>query len=104
MSAPFQLFLAKLGIRHASMAPFPMATNGLAEQVIRSAKEILGSLGPLNRHHNISQYLLAQHSTPCPTIKQSPAKLLIEGRLRTTLDRLHPNYAPRPLMETLHQG
>lgn len=31
---------------------------------------------------------------PCPITNQSPAEGLIGRQLRTTLDRLHPNYAP----------
>lgn len=90
--APFQLFLAKLGIHHARMAPFHPAGNGLAERAVRSAKEALHHLCTTNWHHKIYQYLLAQHMTPSTTTKHSPAELLKGRWLRTTLDRLHPNY------------
>ncbi|XP_058038706.1 uncharacterized protein K02A2.6-like [Ahaetulla prasina] len=59
-SAAFQAYLAKQGIRHATIAPFRPASNGLAERTVRSAKEVLAKL----------------------------------RRLRTVLDRLHPEYSP----------
>ncbi|XP_058023860.1 uncharacterized protein K02A2.6-like [Ahaetulla prasina] len=43
-AAAFQLFLARLGIRHAPTAPFHPAANGLAERAVRSAKDALGHL------------------------------------------------------------
>lgn len=36
--------------------------------------------------------LLFQHATPSPITNRSPAELLMGRKLRTTLDRLHPNY------------
>ncbi|XP_058038703.1 uncharacterized protein K02A2.6-like [Ahaetulla prasina] len=64
-SAAFQAYLAKQGIRHATIAPFRPASNGLAERTVRSAKEVLAKM----------------------------------GRLRTVLDRLHPEYSPeKPLI------
>lgn len=46
----------------------------------------------------VAEYLLIQHSTPCPLTNRSPAELLMGRRLRTVLDRLHPGYAPsKPL-------
>ncbi|XP_034289829.1 uncharacterized protein K02A2.6-like isoform X1 [Pantherophis guttatus] len=44
-STTFQLFLT-LGIRHAQIAPFHPAGNGLAERAVQSAKEALARLGP----------------------------------------------------------
>ncbi|XP_058023914.1 uncharacterized protein K02A2.6-like [Ahaetulla prasina] len=43
-AAPFQIFLAKHGIRHAPTAPFHPAANGRAERAVRSVKETLGRL------------------------------------------------------------
>lgn len=63
-SAPFQLFLARLGICNALTALSHLAVNGLAERAMRSAKETLRRLGATNWPHKLYQYLLAQHSTP----------------------------------------
>lgn len=40
----------------------------------------------------VFKYLLAQHSILYPTTNRSPVELLMGWRLRTTLDRLHPDY------------
>lgn len=93
-SMPFQTFLASLGIRHALIAPYHPAGNGRAERAVRSAKEVLAKLGGRNWQEQVAAYLLAQHSTPCPSTGQSPAEMLMGRRLRTILDRLHPSYAP----------
>lgn len=45
MSAPFQSYLAGLGIRHATITPYHPAANGLVERAIRSAKDMLTKLG-----------------------------------------------------------
>lgn len=92
-SATFQLFLASQGIRHAQVAPFYQAGNGMAERAVRSVKEAFARLGPGGWHERVSTCLLSQHSTPCPSTNRSLAEMLMGRRLRTTLDRLHPNYS-----------
>ncbi|XP_060541499.1 uncharacterized protein LOC117675782 [Pantherophis guttatus] len=91
-SAPFQMFLASLGIRHAQIAPYCPSSNGLAERAVRSTKEALARLGPRGWQERVSTYLLSQHTTPCSSTNRSPAEMLMGRRLRTTLDRLHPLY------------
>ncbi|XP_058049786.1 uncharacterized protein K02A2.6-like [Ahaetulla prasina] len=93
-SAAFQACLAKQGIRHATIAPFRPASNGLAERTVRSAKEVLAKLVSGDWRDKIATYLLAQHTTPCPMTNRCPAELLMGRRLRTVLDRLHPEYLP----------
>lgn len=93
-SAPFQTYLASHGIRHALVAPYRPVGNGLAERTVHSVKEVLTKLGPRDWHSKLATYLLAQHSTPCPTTNCSPAELLMGHRLRTDLDCLHPEYSP----------
>lgn len=97
-SSVFEMFLAGLGIRHCLISPHHPAGNGLAERAVRTTKEALGRMGPGEWPSRIAEYLLIQHSTPCPMTNQSPAELLMGRRLRTVLDRLHPGYAPiKPL-------
>uniref|UniRef100_A0A2D4GLW4 Uncharacterized protein n=1 Tax=Micrurus corallinus TaxID=54390 RepID=A0A2D4GLW4_MICCO len=43
-------------------------------------------------YERIDKMLLAQHITPHSTTHRSPAELLRGRRLRTPLDRVHPNY------------
>lgn len=98
MSATFQYYLARQGFCHATIAPFHPATNSLAEWTVCSAKEVLTKLGTGDWQAKLAIYLLAQHTTPCPTTNRSPAELLMGCRLRTVLDRLHPEYSPeKPL-------
>lgn len=66
-SATFQLFLANLGIRHAQVAPYYPAGNGLVKQAVRSAKETLAQLTLADWQDRVSIYLFSQHATPCPT-------------------------------------
>lgn len=76
-SATFQMFLAEHGIHHAQVAPFHLASNGMGERAVRSAKDILARLGPGNWQEKIAKYLLAQHATPYPVTNCSSAKLLM---------------------------
>ncbi|XP_026577897.1 uncharacterized protein K02A2.6-like [Pseudonaja textilis] len=93
-SCEFEVFAANLGIRHVLTAPFHPASNGMAERAVRSVKEALARFGQIDWHSKLSRYLLTQHTTPCTTTNKSPAELLMDRRLRTTLDRLHPHYTP----------
>ncbi|XP_013927119.1 PREDICTED: uncharacterized protein K02A2.6-like [Thamnophis sirtalis] len=89
----FQEFLAEQGIRHAPTAPYHPACNGQAEWAVHSAKEALGRMDWGDWQSRVVAYMLSQHSTPCPTTNKSPAELLMGRRLRTPLDRLHPDYS-----------
>lgn len=53
-SAPFEVFLAGQGIRHALTAPLHPSSNGLAERMVRSAKEVLGKMGTGDWHAKIA--------------------------------------------------
>lgn len=73
----FELFLAGLGIRRCLIAPYHPASNGLVERAVRSAKEALGRMGPGGWAAKVAEYLLIQHSTPCPMTNRSPAELFM---------------------------
>ncbi|XP_070812497.1 vomeronasal type-2 receptor 26-like [Pituophis catenifer annectens] len=89
----FEMFLAEQGIRHALSALGKPSTNGLAERMVRSTKETLTRLGPGDIQANIDKLLAIQHITPSATTHWSPAKLLMGRKLRSQLDRLHPQYS-----------
>lgn len=99
-SAIFQSFLASLGIRHAPVAPYHSAGNGLAEQAVRSAKDTLAHLTPGDWDEKIGIYLSTQHTTPCPLTHRTPAEVLMGRQLRTVLDRLHPTYVSERYLGT----
>lgn len=94
----FETFLAAQGIQHALSVPFHPATNGLAEWMVQSTKEVLARMGPGDWQVNINTFLLVQHITPSATTNYSPAKLLMGHKLRSKLDKLHQNY----IAEALH--
>lgn len=96
MSNVFEGFLAGLGI-----SLFHLASNDWVEHMVHSSKEALSKMGPGGWQERIDQFLLVQHSMPCPLTNKSPEELLMGRRLSTTLDRVHPSYAPeRPLDST----
>ncbi|XP_060543487.1 zinc finger protein DPF3 isoform X1 [Pantherophis guttatus] len=88
-------FLAELGIRHALIAPYRPAGNGQAEKMVRLTKYTLAKMGAGDWQEKIDKFLFAQHITPHTTTKKSPAELLMGRRLRSPLDRLHPQYNPQ---------
>lgn len=99
-TTPFELFLARLGIRHCIISPYHPASNGFVERAVRSAKEALGRMAPRSWHEQVAKYMLVQHTTPCQATNRSPAEMLMGRRLRTVLDRLHPHYAPRKPLDS----
>ncbi|KAG8140267.1 hypothetical protein E2320_002962 [Naja naja] len=78
--------------------------NGLAERAVRSTKKALERLGPADWHSRLAKYFLIQLTTPCAATNRSPAELLMGRHLRTTLDRLHPNYTPVMTLGSNSQG
>ncbi|XP_060537701.1 uncharacterized protein K02A2.6-like, partial [Pantherophis guttatus] len=93
-SLAMEAFLAGLGIRHALSAPYRPAGNGQAERMVRLTKEALTKMGTGDWQERIDNFLLTQHITPHATTHKSPAELLMGRRLRSPLDRLHPQYSP----------
>ncbi|XP_060543224.1 uncharacterized protein LOC132710602 [Pantherophis guttatus] len=93
-SKAMEEFLAGQGIRHALTAFYRPAGNGQAERMVRLTKETLTKMGPGDWQERIDNFLLTQHITPHATTKKSPAELLMGRRLRSPLDRLHPQYNP----------
>lgn len=89
----FEMFLAEQGIRHALSALGKPSTNGLAERMVRSTKETLMRLGPGDIQAKIDKLLAVQHITPSATTHRSPVELLMGRKLRSSLDRLHPQYS-----------
>ncbi|CAI5793321.1 XP_028570936.1uncharacterized protein K02A2.6-like [Podarcis lilfordi] len=93
MSGTFEWHLLGLGIRHALPAPFHPSSNGQAERMVRSAKEALAHLDQGDWYEWVAEYLFVQHITPHAATGWSPAELLMGRRLRSPLDRLHPDFA-----------
>ncbi|KRX70014.1 Uncharacterized protein T06_15952 [Trichinella sp. T6] len=90
-SAEFQQFLKRGEIRHARIAPFHPASNGQAERMVRTTKEALRKMVHGSWKQRLANFLFSQRVTPCATTGKSPAELLMKRRLRTVLDRIHPD-------------
>ena len=95
-SEEFQVFTRRNGIQHLTSAPYHPASNGLAERAVQTVKEALrkeaggGSMKP-----KIARFMFQYRLTPHTTTGVAPAELLMNRRLRSRLDLLHPDVAER---------
>ncbi|XP_039764291.1 uncharacterized protein K02A2.6-like [Pararge aegeria] len=90
VSAEMKLFLESNKIRHVTSAPYHPATNGLAERMVQTVKEKLRKMDG-SWEIKIPNMLLGLRVTPCSKTNKSPSELLMNRRLRTVLDSLHPD-------------
>ncbi|XP_039520330.1 uncharacterized protein K02A2.6-like [Pimephales promelas] len=83
-------FLQANGVQHITSSPYHPATNGLAERFVQTLKHALkASLGQ-GTFQRLHSFLLCYRSTPHATTKVSPASLLFNRELRTSLELLKP--------------
>lgn len=78
-------------IRHVTTAPYHPSTNGLAERMVQTIKDKLRKMNDLDWNIRIPNLLLGLRVTPCATTNKTPAELLMNRRLRTLLDTIHPD-------------
>lgn len=91
-SEEFAKFMKHNQIRHTTIAPYHASTNGQAERFVQTTKEGLSKLTDGDWKTKLARFLLHQHVTPCSATGRSPAELLMGRRLKTILDRLHPDF------------
>ncbi|KAJ8394075.1 hypothetical protein AAFF_G00054190 [Aldrovandia affinis] len=91
-SAEFQEFARRNSIRHVTTAPYHPSSNGQAERMVQTTKEALSRITVGDWQTRLARFLLSQHITPNSATGKSPAELLMNRRLTTALDRLHPDY------------
>ncbi|XP_031347958.1 uncharacterized protein K02A2.6-like isoform X1 [Photinus pyralis] len=95
VSKKFEEFLKNNGVRHITSAPFHPATNGAAENAVRSFKKGLKAALFQNKHADlnliISRYLLTYRSSIHSTTNETPSNLMLGRKLRTVFDILKPN-------------
>ncbi len=91
-STEFQGFADRNGIRHVTTAPYHPSSNGQAERMVQTTKEALSLLTQGEWQTQLARFLLSQHITPNSSTGKSPAELLMNRRLTTALDRLHPDH------------
>ncbi|XP_051545274.1 uncharacterized protein K02A2.6-like [Myxocyprinus asiaticus] len=91
-AAEFQEFAEHNGIRHVTTAPYHPSSNGQAERMVQTTKEALSRITKGEWQTRLARFLLSQHVTPNSSTGKSPAELLMNQRLTTALDRLHPDH------------
>ena len=92
-SVEFEQFLKSNNIAHVKTAPYHPASNGAAENAVRTFKVKFPLLlkSKYDRQEDLSRYLFYYRATPHCTTELSPAMLQIGRDLRTKLDTLKPN-------------
>ena len=103
-SEEFQAFIKSNGIRHITSAPYHSATNGLAERIVQTFKQVLYAMFQSSKlvKEKLAKFLIAYRSTPHSTTGESPAQLLLGTPLRTRLDLVKPNLN-RKMVNQQHQ-
>lgn len=93
----FQVFTSKYDIQHTKSSPYYPQANGMAERAVRTAKSIL-------RQQDPQLALLIYRDTATEPTKESPARLLMGRRVRTTVPKLHHQLTPAwPNLSTVRQ-
>lgn len=90
-SEEFKTFLQKNQIRQILVAPYHPSSNGQAERMVASTKESLRRIVKGDWQTRVARFLYSQHTLPCSTTGKTPAELLMNRRLTSLLDRLHPD-------------
>ena len=93
-SDEFKQFVVGNGITHKTTAPYHPATNGLAERAVQVIKN------GLRKHKGdfelrLQRTLFSYRTQPQSTTGVTPAELLMNRKLRTKLDLLHPDLSSK---------
>lgn len=94
VSAEFEHFMKKNGIKHVTTAPYHPSSNGCAERAeraVRAFKEGIKKMGEGSVETKLSRFLFKYRSTPQTTTGATPAELLMNRRIRTQLDLVRPS-------------
>ncbi|XP_054260456.1 uncharacterized protein K02A2.6-like [Macrosteles quadrilineatus] len=92
-SQEFRSFNESNGIRHVVVAPYHPSSNGQAERMVQTTKNSLRRILQGDWQKRLAQFLISSHITPNCSTNMSPSELLFGRRIRTILDRVHPDYS-----------
>ena len=98
-SEQFQAFMKANGVKHVRIPPCYPSSNGVAERAVQTLKEGLKKLKVGSIETKLSRFLFAYRVTPHSSTGISPAKLMFNRRLHSSLDNLRPDLTKR-----MHQG
>lgn len=86
-------FLTNNGVEHIFSAPYHPASNGAAENAVRTVKRVIKKAVKQKENINefLSTFLLHYRNTEHCSTGDSPANLMLGRNLRTKLDALRPN-------------
>ena len=96
VSNEVETFLERNGIHHVTSPPYHPASNGAAENTVKSFKRGMKAalLDPKNAGVDpdvlVARYLLLYRNAVHSTTKQTPAKLMINRQVRTLFDIMRP--------------
>lgn len=96
-SAAFAHYLECNGIKHTLVPPYHPASNGAAENAVRSIKRVLkkAEIEQDDINRALSRFLFMYRNTEQSTTGLEPAVALLGRRLRGRLDLLRPDAAER---------
>ena len=92
-SAEFHRFMTANGILHRRVPPYHPASNGLAENMVKTVKQALSKAkvtkdATIETH--IARFLITYRNTRHATTSRTPAELLFNRTPRTRLSLVHP--------------
>ncbi|XP_045120478.1 uncharacterized protein K02A2.6-like [Portunus trituberculatus] len=104
ISSAFESFLQANGVRLVHSSPYHAASNGLAENAVKTVKNGLKKMKSIaTLRGKLSRFLFRYRITPHTTTGQTPAELLM-GRLpRSRLSLVRPDLSERVIMKQSRQ-
>lgn len=102
-SAEFAEFTQRNGIHHVTSAFAHPASNGKAEQVVRTFKAGISRMQSGSILDRLSRFLFTYRNTPQSTTGTSPAEPFQGRRLHSPLDLVKPDLEGRVVNEQLNQ-
>ncbi|KAK3773179.1 hypothetical protein RRG08_013764 [Elysia crispata] len=92
-SCEFENFLTTNGIKHITSQPYQPSTNGSAERLVQTFKQMLKAVNPgRTGPQKLAKILLQLRTTPHAMTGESPAELLFKRKLKIRLDLIKPGF------------